>query len=513
MILPIYAGLERIPASLLEASADLGRAAGTTFRRVVLPLAFPAVVGRLDLHVLADARRLHHARSSSRTASSSATSSTRARAWPATSRSPRRSRPSRSLIMADLPAHRAPPRRVRRAVGPGDGHARLVGLATVGGARSSCTSRSSSSCLYAFNARPRPDLADHRRGRPSWFGDALDNPAIRDGARPVARGGARRDGRSRSSSGSLAALAVHRFRFFGRETISFVLLLPIALPGIVTGMALNATFNTFGMPFSVFTIIVGHATFCVVIVYNNVIARLRRSSRVDRGGVDGPRRRHVADVPLRDAARSSGRRSLAGGLLAFALSFDEVIVTTFTAGHAADAADLDPRQPPAAEPAAARQRGGRGPDPPVRDPGLPVAAPQQRRRRAGPARPEAGRARPAAATSDGRAPQDADRSPAHRRARRAPRVTIASRPPRRQHQQPIAAAAPTRPDRAARACGTIDRSSRPGDRASSGRSSIPPGSARSQERRRPLWRAATYPPLTWPRGRSTGRATAAATRA
>ncbi|MFL5778213.1 MAG: ABC transporter permease, partial [Chloroflexota bacterium] len=131
--------------------------------------------------------------------------------------------------------------------------------------------------------------------------------------------------------GSLAALAVHRFRFFGRETLSFVLLLPLALPGIVTGMALNATINTAGVGFTVFTIIVGHATFCVVVVYNNVIARLRRSSAsieeasMDLGADSWQTFRYVT-LPL------VGTALLAGGLLAFALSFDEVIVTTFTAG-------------------------------------------------------------------------------------------------------------------------------------------------------------------------------------
>jgi putative spermidine/putrescine transport system permease protein len=131
--------------------------------------------------------------------------------------------------------------------------------------------------------------------------------------------------------GSLAALAVQRYRFFGRETISFVVILPIALPGIVTGMALNSTFRTFGIDLSLFTIVVGHATFCVVIVYNNVIARLRRASRsleeasMDLGADTWQTFRHVTFPVVRTAL-------LAGGLLAFALSFDEVIVTTFTTG-------------------------------------------------------------------------------------------------------------------------------------------------------------------------------------
>ena len=131
--------------------------------------------------------------------------------------------------------------------------------------------------------------------------------------------------------GSMAALAVHRYRFFGRETISFLVVLPIALPGIITGMALNSFFTTLGTPLSFWTIVVGHATFCVVIVYNNVLARLRRipASLSEASGISAP-------TPGAPSARSPcplARTALvAGALLAFALSFDEVIVTTFTAG-------------------------------------------------------------------------------------------------------------------------------------------------------------------------------------
>jgi putative spermidine/putrescine transport system permease protein len=131
--------------------------------------------------------------------------------------------------------------------------------------------------------------------------------------------------------GSLLAFAVHRFRFFGRESLSFLVILPIALPGIVTGVALNTAFRTLGVEFGMLTVIVGHATFCVVVIYNNVIARLRRSSRsieeasMDLGADTWATFRHVTLPVIRTAL-------LAGGLLAFALSFDEVIVTTFTAG-------------------------------------------------------------------------------------------------------------------------------------------------------------------------------------
>jgi putative spermidine/putrescine transport system permease protein len=131
--------------------------------------------------------------------------------------------------------------------------------------------------------------------------------------------------------GTLAAIGVSRYAFFGRETISFVVVLPIALPGIVTGMALSTTFAQIGFPLGFFSIVVGHATFCIVIIYNNAVARLRRVARsyeeasADLGADSWMTFRHVTFPALRSAM-------LAGALLAFALSFDEVIVTIFTAG-------------------------------------------------------------------------------------------------------------------------------------------------------------------------------------
>jgi putative spermidine/putrescine transport system permease protein len=131
--------------------------------------------------------------------------------------------------------------------------------------------------------------------------------------------------------GTLAAMAVSRTRFFAREMVSFIVVLPIALPGILTGMALSAYFTTLGINLSFWTIVIGHATFCVVIVYNNVVARLRRLPRsLSEASADlgaGPLRT-LYKITLPMAASAIG----AGGLLAFALSFDEVIVTTFTAG-------------------------------------------------------------------------------------------------------------------------------------------------------------------------------------
>jgi putative spermidine/putrescine transport system permease protein len=132
--------------------------------------------------------------------------------------------------------------------------------------------------------------------------------------------------------GTLAAAAVYRTRFFGREAISFLLILPIALPGIVTGIALRSAMGLADIRFSIWTIIVGHATFCVVVVYNNVLARFRRTGRsmveasMDLGASGWQTFRHVVLPNIATAL-------LAGGMLAFALSLDEVIVTTLTAGQ------------------------------------------------------------------------------------------------------------------------------------------------------------------------------------
>jgi putative spermidine/putrescine transport system permease protein len=131
--------------------------------------------------------------------------------------------------------------------------------------------------------------------------------------------------------GTMAAVAISRFQFFGREIFSFLLVLPIALPGVITGIALSSFFTFGGVNFSLWTIVVGHATFCVVIVYNNVLARLRRTSPsvVEASmdlGADGWQTFRFVTFPVLSTALISG------ALLAFALSFDEVIVTLFTAG-------------------------------------------------------------------------------------------------------------------------------------------------------------------------------------
>lgn len=187
--------------------------------------------------------------------------------------------------------------------------------------------------LYAFNETrvqtwPIPGLTTE------WFSRAIDNQGVRDALWTSVQAGL---GATAIALllGTLAAIAVARFEFFGRDTISFLVLLPIALPGIVTGMALNATFrevlSPFGVSLGLFTIIVGHATFCVVVVFNNAVARLRRLSRsfeeasADLGATTWQTFWHVTLPQFRSAL-------IAGALLAFGLSFDEVIVTTFVAG-------------------------------------------------------------------------------------------------------------------------------------------------------------------------------------
>jgi putative spermidine/putrescine transport system permease protein len=132
--------------------------------------------------------------------------------------------------------------------------------------------------------------------------------------------------------GTCAAAAVSRARFFGKDYISLLFILPIALPGIITGISLRSAFSVMDIPFSTWTIVLGHATFCIVVVYNNVLARFRRTSgsMIEASmdlGADGFQTFRYVVLP------QIGSALLAGGMLAFALSFDEVIVTTFTAGQ------------------------------------------------------------------------------------------------------------------------------------------------------------------------------------
>jgi putative spermidine/putrescine transport system permease protein len=166
----------------------------------------------------------------------------------------------------------------------------------------------------------------------SWFDRAFHNPGVRDALWTSVKAGLLATAVA-LVLGTLASIAVARYRFFGREAVSFLVVLPIALPGIVTGMALNSTFTqVLGVSLGLLTIVIGHATFCIVVVFNNVVARLRRTSRsfeeasADLGANGLQTFRYVVFPQLRSAL-------VAGALLAFALSFDEVIVTTFTAGQ------------------------------------------------------------------------------------------------------------------------------------------------------------------------------------
>jgi putative spermidine/putrescine transport system permease protein len=163
-----------------------------------------------------------------------------------------------------------------------------------------------------------------------WFGVAWHSQDVRDALWLSVRVALTATGAA-LVLGSAASVAVARFQFFGRDAVSFLLVLPIALPGIVTGMALNSFFIAGHITVSMWTIVIGHATFCIVIVYNNVLARLRRSSPslVEASqdlGADGWQTFRFVVWPVLSTAL------IAGGLLAFALSFDEVVVTFFTAG-------------------------------------------------------------------------------------------------------------------------------------------------------------------------------------
>jgi putative spermidine/putrescine transport system permease protein len=183
--------------------------------------------------------------------------------------------------------------------------------------------------VYAFNPSNIQSWPLHGLST-KWFSQTFHNDAMRQSLWLSVRAGLISTTIA-LALGSLAAFAVHRLRFFGREAVSFLLVLPIALPGIITGMALNSFFSFDGVNLSLLTIVIGHATFCIVIVYNNVLARLRRTptSLIEASmdlGADGWQTFRFVTLPVIATAL------VAGGLLAFALSFDEVIVTTFTAG-------------------------------------------------------------------------------------------------------------------------------------------------------------------------------------
>jgi putative spermidine/putrescine transport system permease protein len=183
--------------------------------------------------------------------------------------------------------------------------------------------------LYAFNSSNIQSWPIRTLSL-RWFEPTWDNPDIRTALVLSVQVGLVATALA-MVLGSLAAFAIHRTAFFGRDVINLLFILPLALPGIITGLALHATFNLGNIQFSLWTIVVGHATFCMVVVYNNVIARLRRTqgSLVEAAadlGANGFQTFRDITLPL------VGTAFVAGAMLAFALSFDEVVVTSFTAG-------------------------------------------------------------------------------------------------------------------------------------------------------------------------------------
>ena len=183
--------------------------------------------------------------------------------------------------------------------------------------------------VYAFNSSnlqswPIPGITTH------WFSVAWHDQEVRDALKLSLEAAFSATGLA-LLFGSMAAFVLGRFQFFGQNAVSFLFVLPIALPGIITGLALNSFFVFWHVDLSFWTIVVGHTTFCVVVVYNNVLARLRRTSgsyfeaSADLGADGWQTFRYVTFPVVRTAL-------IAGALLAFALSWDEIVVTFFTAG-------------------------------------------------------------------------------------------------------------------------------------------------------------------------------------
>ncbi|MDQ0613134.1 putative spermidine/putrescine transport system permease protein [Microbacterium sp. W4I4] len=143
--------------------------------------------------------------------------------------------------------------------------------------------------------------------------------------------------------GTLVSFALQRHRFFGQRAVNLLVVLPIALPGIVTGVALNNTYNQILEPIGIqvgfWGMIIAHGTFCIVMVFNNVLARLRRmnpgleEASKDLGASPWQTFRLVTFPQFRSAL-------VVGAILAFALSFDEVYVTIFTAPPGVDTLPL-----------------------------------------------------------------------------------------------------------------------------------------------------------------------------
>ncbi len=354
MILPIQAAIERIPASMVEASSDLGATPRTTFIEGDRAARHAGHRGRLDLHVLADARRLHHSAGDRRLDAVH-----RPGRLPAAGR--RRQHPVRRRVFAgaDRRRRRLPVDREeagglrcalivagrraasRPAAAPsGAGAVRAVGAHMKASVALRVAAWAVIAFLhvplaliivYAFSAEDKSYVFPPPALTTQWFDVAWQRSDVW-AAMKLSFQVAAYSTAAALVLGTLAAAALARTSFFGRDAISLLLILPIALPGVVTGIALRSAYHTLEIPFSFWTIVIGHATFCVVVVFNNACARLRRlnpnliEASMDLGADAFQTVRYVVLPQL-------GSALLAGALLAFALSFDEVIVTTFTAGQ------------------------------------------------------------------------------------------------------------------------------------------------------------------------------------
>ena len=356
MILPIYAGLERIPTSLLEASADLGGRSFTTFLRVILPLAFPAVVaGSIFTFCLTLGDYIAPGLITSEQFIGTVIYNIRGAG--AARRRPRIS------FVPDRRRDRLPARRAQAARRSSRSDGRVSPDPDPAAHRSVRDARLHLRAALPDRRCTRSTRTSRRSGRSrttarKWFSVAFNDEDVREalknsvlaalGATAIAL-----------VLGTLASLAVARYRFFGREVITFAVILPIALPGIVTGLALQATIidvlGPLGFSFGLTTIIVGHATFCVVVVYNNVIARMRRTAgSLDEASADlGADSWQTFRYVMLPADAHGAARGRAAGVRALVRR-----------GHRhglhrrrqADAADLDLRDPRASGRAADRER-------------------------------------------------------------------------------------------------------------------------------------------------------------
>ena len=377
MIVPIYGALERIPDSLLEASGDLGARNWRTLRSVVLPLALPGVVAgsiftfSLTLGDFITPILVGGANSSfiGNVIYSNIGTAGNLPFAAALAVVP-------IVIMIFYLSGARAARRVRGDVM--EGRLARIGLRIwVAGVLLFLFVPIATICLYAFNSSNVQSWPIHGLST-KWFTVAWHDPQVRAAFVLSLKAGLLATAVA-LLLGSAAAFGVHRFRFFGREAVSLLLVLPLALPGIITGIALNSAFHFAGIGLSLYTIIIGHATFCIVVVYNNVLARLRRiSGSVYEAAADLGAQR-AADVPHRDAAGHVHRADLrrAARLRALVRRGDRDHLHRRRAEHAA-AVDL--RRHPARAAASRGQRRGHVRSAAHRDPGGDLGPADRRRR-------------------------------------------------------------------------------------------------------------------------------------